>query len=185
MFQHTNSNRGFTLIEMLICIAVIAVLCGIAAPAFGKLIGKTQAQTARSQLAAAFNEARIAAVTHGKHVVVCPSVNQRTCGDTTQWQRGWIVFLDANHNRELDGDETPLSVGQALADGVAVVGSSGRVRIDYQPDGSARGTNATLTVCDRASGAADARTLVISQSGRVRYGSATAANAAACTNAAG
>ena len=44
MFQHTNSNRGFTLIEMLICIAVIAVLCGIAAPAFGKLIGKNESE---------------------------------------------------------------------------------------------------------------------------------------------
>jgi len=185
MFQRTNSNRGFTLIEMLICIAIIAILCGIAAPAFGKLIGKTQAQTARSQLTAAFNEARIAAVSHETHVVVCPSVDQHSCSDTMQWRRGWIVFLDANHNRELDGEETLLSVGQTLPDGVAVVGSIGRLRIDYQPDGSARGTNATLTVCDRASGAAEARTLVISQGGRVRYGSATAANAAACVNAAG
>lgn len=185
MFQHTNSNRGFTLIEMLICVAVIAILCGIAAPAFGKLIGRTHAQTARSQLMAAFNEARIAAVSHEMHVVVCPSEDQRTCSDTTQWQRGWIVFADTNHNREIDEGETPLSVGQALAAGVAVTGSSGRLRIDYQPDGSARGTNATLTVCDRAGGAAEARTLVISQGGRVRYGSATSASAATCMAAAG
>jgi len=185
MFQRNESNRGFTLIEMLICIAIIAILCGIAAPAFGKLIGKTHAQTVRSQLAVALNEARIAAVSHEMHVVVCPSEDQRTCSDTTQWQHGWIVFADANHNREVDVGEAPMSVGQALADGVAVTGSSGRLRIDYQPDGSARGTNATLTVCDRAGGAADARTLVISQGGRVRYGSATAANAAACMAAAG
>ena len=185
MFQRKDSNRGFTLIEMLICVAILAVLAGIAAPAFGKLIGKTRAQTARSQLAVAFNEARIAAVSHGKHAVVCPSQDQRTCSDTTQWQLGWIVFTDANHNREVDDGETPLSVGQALAGGVAITGSSGRLRIDYQPDGSASGTNATLTVCDRASGAAEARTLVINQGGRVRYGSATATNAAACLRAAG
>ena len=123
MFQRKDSNRGFTLIEMLICVAILAVLAGIAAPAFGKLIGKTRAQTARSQLAVAFNEARIAAVSHGKHVVVCPSQDQRTCSDTTQWQLGWIVFTDANHNREVDDGETPLSVGQALAGGVAITGS--------------------------------------------------------------
>lgn len=185
MFQHTNSNRGFTLIEMLICIAIIAILCGIAAPAFGKLIGKTHAQTARSQLAAAFNEARLAAISRETHVVLCPSEDQRKCSNTTQWQHGWIVFLDANHNREADAGETALSVGQTLGGGVAVVASSGRPRIDYQPDGSARGTNATLTICDRASGATQARTLVVSQSGRVRYGSATAENAAACMAAAG
>jgi len=185
MFQHTDSNRGFTLIEMLICIAILAVLAGIAAPAFGKLIGRTHAQTARSQLAVALNEARIAAVSRGMHVVVCPSEDQRTCSDTTQWQRGWIVFADPNHNRQADDGETLLSVSQALADGVGVTGSSGRLRIDYQPDGSARGSNATLTVCDRASGSSEARTLVVSQGGRVRYGSATAANAATCMAAAG
>lgn len=185
MFQRISQNRGFTLIEMLIGVAVIAILAGIAAPAFGKLIGRTHAQTVRSQLATALNEARIAAVSRGMHVVVCPSVDQRSCSDTTQWQRGWIVFADANHNRQIDDGEAPISVGQALPDGTAVVGSSGRLRIDYQPDGTARGTNATLTVCDRASGAAEARTLVINQSGRVRYGSATAANAAACLAAAG
>jgi len=185
MFQRTNSNRGFTLIEMLICVAILAILCGLAAPAFGKLIGRTHAQTARSQLAVAFNEARIGAVSHGMHVVLCPSEDQRRCSDTTQWQHGWIVFADVNHNRQLDDGEAPLSVGQALPAGVAVIGSSGRLRIDYQPDGSARGTNATLTVCDRASGAAEARTLVVSQSGRVRYGSASAENAANCMNVAG
>lgn len=185
MFQRIDSNRGFTLVELLIGVAILAILAGIAAPAFGKLIGKTHAQTARSALAVALNEARVAAVSRGRHVVACPSTDLRSCSDSTQWQRGWIVFVDANHNRQLDDGETTVSVGQALAQGTAIVGSSGRLRIDYQPDGSARGTNATLTVCDRASGAAEARTLVISQGGRVRYGSATAENAATCMAAAG
>lgn len=185
MFQRRVPSRGFTLIEMLIVLAVVATLAGLAAPAFGKLIGKTRAQAARSQLAVALNEARIGAVARGMHVVVCPSTDQRHCDDTTRWHHGWIVFADANHNRQIDEGEMPLSVGQALPNGVAVVGNSGRQRIDYQPDGSARGTNATLTVCDRSGGTAAARTLVINQSGRIRYGAASAANAAACLNAAG
>ena len=177
-------RSGFTLVELCVALAIVAVLALLAIPSFSRLLESARLDTVFHTATASLATARLASVTRQVPVAVCPSQDGRQCRRDLAWEDGWIVFLDPNHNRELDGDEAPLSVGQTLAEGVAVVGSNSRLRIDYQPDGSARGTNATLTVCDRTGGAAEARTLVISQSGRVRFGSATAENATACMNAA-
>ncbi|MCC6597098.1 MAG: GspH/FimT family pseudopilin [Rhodanobacteraceae bacterium] len=177
--------RGFTLVELICVLALAAILAGVALPSFGSLVGNTRSTTARLTLAGAFNTARISAVSQGRHVVLCPSANQQVCDDGEQWQHGWVAFVDADHDRELGSGDTVLTLQQALPEGTAVVGSSARSRINYQPDGSAGGSNATLTICDRSGGAASARTLVISASGRVRYGTASPAHIAQCLAAAG
>ena len=180
----THEARGFTLIELLMVLAIVAVLSTLAAPALGAFIGRTHARTARNVLETSLNQARIAAVNRGGHVVVCPSLNGERCARATAWHPGWILFDDLDRDRTRSADEPLLAVGQVRAAGVAIVASSGRLAIDYRPDGSASGTNLTLTVCDRHSGANGASTVVVSPSGRVRRGVATPAAAAACLAAA-
>lgn len=184
MHKPPFTNRGITLIELLIALAILAITLSLAAPAFGALIEKTHVRTARSALAAALGTARISAVSRGLHVVVCPSRDQATCSGGIEWQAGWVVFADENRDRERQADEAVLSVGDALPPGTAVVGSIGRPRVSYRPDGSATGTNLTLTFCER-SGRVEASTLVVNNAGRVRSGSASPAQAAACADAAG
>lgn len=175
--------RGITLIELLIALAILAVMVSLAAPSFGSLIEKTNVRNARSELSVALGAARIAAVSRTAHVVVCPSRDQRVCNDGIEWQAGWIVFVDANRDREHQADETVLSVGQARPAGTAIISSAGRPRAAYRPDGSATGSNLTLTFCERG-GRVEASTLVINNAGRVRSGTASPAQAAACANAA-
>ena len=157
-----RNNLGLSLIELLMTLAVLATLISVAAPAFGKLI-----------------TARILAASKNVHVVVCPSADQEYCGHTTEWQHGWLVFIDADDDGLRDADEDLLSVAQAQPNGVAIVSTVGRTRIDYRPDGSATGSNVTFTVCDRR-GSDDATALVINNAGRVRSGKPTAGAAAAC-----
>lgn len=176
---------GFTLIELLICIAILTTLLAVAAPSYAKLIGRTQGQVARTELDTALNFARMSAVNHNAHVVVCPSVDQQQCSRSTEWQHGWIVFADVDHNGSHSADEPVLATAQAQAAGVAILSTVGRLHVDYQADGSASGTNLTLTICDRTAGAADAATLTVNQAGRVRRGPATPTSAAACILAAG
>lgn len=178
-------SHGFTLIEALMVIAILATLLALAGPSYAGLFGRTQTRTARSALNVALSQARLAAIGRSVPVVVCPSADQWTCSRSTQWQHGWIVFADLDNDRERSGDEPLLSVAQAQPAGVAIVTSTGRLRIGYQPDGSAGGTNLSLTICDRAAGTAGATLLVISNTGRVRNGSPSAAQAAACLRAAG
>jgi type IV fimbrial biogenesis protein FimT len=185
MSHEASRNRGITLTELLMCIAILAVLLPLAMPSYANLIGRTHGQVARGDLDTALNLARIAAVSRGGHVIACPSSDQQQCSHTIQWQQGWIVFADLDHDGARTGDEPVLSAGQAQPAGVAILSSTGRLHVDYQPDGSAGGTNLTLTVCDRAAGAANATTLVVNQAGRIRHGVATPAAAAACMLAAG
>jgi type IV fimbrial biogenesis protein FimT len=181
----TLRTRGFTLIELLMCIAILAVLLAIAAPSYATLIGRTHGQTARGELDTALNLARMSAVTRGVHVVACPSDDGNQCSRTTQWHHGWVVFADPDHDGTRAAEEPVLATAQAQPAGVAILSTVGRLRVDYRPDGSAAGTNLTLTVCDRGAGAADATTLTVNQAGRVRRGTATQAAAAACIHAAG
>lgn len=185
MRKNTLHQRGFTLIELLMTVAILAVLLALGAPAYGKLIGRTHGQTARSALNASLSQARMTAVSRSEHVVACPSEDQQTCTRTTQWHHGWLVFADLDHDRAHSADEPVITVQQALPAGVAILSTTGRLHVDYQADGSAGGTNLTLTICDRSGGAENATTLVINQAGRIRNGAASPAAAAACLRAAG
>jgi type IV fimbrial biogenesis protein FimT len=173
--------NGFTLIEFMMTTAVLAILVAAAAPAFGNLIQSTEAQTSRSTLTTALGVARIFAVSKSANVVVCPSSDQQYCGHTTEWQHGWLIFVDSNHDGSRDISEELLSVSDAQPEGVAILTTAGRTHVNYQPDGSAPGSNVTFTVCDRR-GNGLATSLVINNVGRVRSGTPTEAAAAACEN---
>lgn len=177
--------HGFTLVELSMTLAILAALLLLAAPSYAGLTARTHARTTRSTLNTALSEARLAAVGRSVHVVVCPSADQRNCERTTQWQHGWIAFADLDHDRTRSPDEPLLTVAQAQPPGVAIVTSSGHLLVDYQPDGSADGTNLGLTICDRAVGASYALQLVVSNAGRTRNGTPSAAQVAACLAAAG
>jgi len=179
MHTTTRNPRGFTLVELLMTLAVLAILTACAAPAFGNLISSTGARASRSNLIAALNTARIFAASKTAQVVVCPSADGQYCGHTTEWQHGWLIFIDANRDNARDDGEDLLAVGEKQPDGVAILSTAGRTHVDYRPDGSATGSNVTFTVCDRR-GASDATALVINNAGRVRAGEPTPAAAAAC-----
>jgi len=175
-------NLGFTLIELVITVAVVAVLLATAMPAFGSLSQSTKAQTARSTLSAALGTARLAAVSRTSSIVVCPSRDQQYCGRTTEWQHGWLVFVDSDSDGARDAGEELLEASQAQPEGVAILSSTGRMRISYHADGSSPGSNITLTVCDRR-GAGHASALIINNAGRVRSGTPSDVAAAACVGA--
>lgn len=179
MHMHAKRIAGVTLIELLIVISIIAVLTTMAMPALDGLKQSVASRSARSALSVSINQARIKAAMQGRQVVVCPSLNQNNCEHNLRWQNGWISFVDGNKNGEHDADEDIIGVTQAQPSGVVILSTSGRHRIRYQGDGTSDGSNLTLTVCDRR-GVTSARTLVISNSGRLRSGTATPAQAAAC-----
>jgi type IV fimbrial biogenesis protein FimT len=170
--------QGVTLIELLIVLSIIAVLTTIAMPALGNLKQAGAQRSARSALSVAINQARIAAAMRRQQVIVCPSANQIDCDRNLRWQHGWIAFYDRNNDSSHDAGEEIVTLAQNQASGLAILSSSGRHRIRYQADGTSDGTNLTLTFCDRR-GAANASTLVLSNSGRLRSGKPSSAQAAA------
>ena len=169
-------NKGLTLIELIFCVAIVSVLCAISLPAIGGLLADSQARASNNLLVTALNLARVSAANRQDEVVLCPSSDQRHCTGGVWWQNGWIVFQDLDHDGARSDSEPILSAAQAQA-GMAIESTSGRQHVVYRPDGSATGTNVTITLCDRR-GAAKASAIVINNGGRPRQGKPTATEAA-------
>lgn len=164
--DQATKQFGFTLIELIFTLAVLAVLVSIGTPSLGNLIHGVQSRSARGALIGSLNLARMTAVTARRLVIVCPSSNHAGCDDSLRWHSGWIVFEDRNQNNKRDADDPLLEVVGAQQ-GVAIATTAGRKFVRYRPDGSASGTDLTFTVCDRR-GPKAAAAIVVNNPGRVR-----------------
>lgn len=109
--------KGFTLIELMVTITVLAILVGIAIPSFRNIIDNNRSLALAQEGQAALQYARSEAVKRKRNVTICRSVNKTACENGTDWSVGWLV-------REVGGDI--LKVGDA-ATGMTVSGPSNGV----------------------------------------------------------
>jgi type IV fimbrial biogenesis protein FimT len=147
--------RGFTLMELIIAVAILAILMGIAAPSLRDLMMNATVTSQANDLMSAFAVARSEAIKRGVRTGVCTSTNGTSCTNS-QWHEGWIVFLDSDANGAVDGGTAPLKV-QPATDGQNTLTSvnhgtngAGARFIGYSPAGSLVGTllTVTYTLCD-------------------------------------
>ena len=170
---------GWTLVELLIALAILGILAGFAVSSVGGLIQAGRASAAHTDLLAALTKARGAATVHERDVRVCPSADGATCADTYHWESGWIVYVDANNNNRKDAADVVIGSYPKLGDGVRLITSTGRRTIEFQPSGGNGGSNATFTLCDRR-GPSKAQAFAMSNAGGLR---AVAPSATAVTEA--
>jgi len=140
---HMNSHRGFTLIELMVTIAVLAVLLGIAIPSFTESTLGSRLRTQANELAAGALLARSEAIKRNSAVRMCVSADGASC-ITGGWEQGWVVFHDADDDGALDTGEAVLLQHQAAASGFKITGTVASVRFQGTGVGA---TQATLTVC--------------------------------------
>lgn len=165
--MHTEVHiRGFTLTELMIVLAISGILAMIGTPAMAGLLARVSERNAESAIANVLRQARTAAVMHNIRTLVCPSRDGRQCRSGDDWQHGWIVVADADHDGQADPGTQVLAVANAMPPGTRVVTSRGRGHITFQPTGSAGGSNVRFTICHarRRNG----KSVVVSNSGRVR-----------------
>lgn len=174
-----STQHAFTLIELMIAVAIVAILVGIALPAFASARAAAQTQTLRDALLAALTESRTAAAFYERDTILCPSRDGETCDDSFEWQHGFIAAIDLNNNERIDDADRRLLYRGEVKD-VRLLTSSGRKRIQFQPNGSNAGSNATFTFCDQR-GPMRAIALVMNNRGDLREDRPSAtATAAAC-----
>lgn len=157
---------GFTALELIITMAIIAILLTMGIPAFQNYSWNMRMKAAMDTLQTDLNLARGHAISHNSKTVICPAGNEYDCSGQAVWQDGWMVFTDINDDRKRQGTEPLLKYSGALAR-LNISSSSSRTYLRFFPNGSSPGSNATIRFCDRR-GAAYSGAITVSNSGRIR-----------------
>lgn len=184
--------RGFTLIELMVTLAVGAIVLAFAFPAFDDFVRNNRRAAAVNEFMAAANLARAEALRRSSRVTLCRSIDIHNdpldpdpdcdvSGDGGGWEHGWFSFSDLNNDNlfdrdgvdnslNTDDDEIILSVNQGLSDNFRLRGNNNlEQRLSFAPSGEAAGaTNGTLSFCDTQDNGKNARNVVVAMTGRVR-----------------
>ncbi len=120
---------GWSLIELMIVLAVAALLLTAAAPQYGDWVARYQVANEAQQLAESMNLARAEAIKRGQRVNLCRTADRQRCGSGGGWDAGWLVYVDINRNGHIDDDEPLLRTESAAASGIRV--TANRPLTDY------------------------------------------------------
>ncbi|OOG55240.1 hypothetical protein B0E47_10690 [Rhodanobacter sp. B05] len=93
MIDMPARSRGFSLLELMITITVMAILLAIAVPSFRDVIHRNEVSSASNALLASVSYARSESVTRSQLVSMCPSADGASCTSTgTAFEPGWLVY---------------------------------------------------------------------------------------------
>jgi len=140
--------RGFTLIELLTTLVVTGVSLAILVPSWSGLANRSQIRGTANQLLTHLRYARNEAVSRNMHISLCPSDDGISCSrDPRGWQRGYLVFVDDDRDRDRTPNETLLRIQGAQHRQLQLHSTAGRPAVKFRPDGAAWSTNTTFSVC--------------------------------------
>ena len=169
-------TSGYTLVETLTVVAILAVLLAVGVPGFADTLARHRVRTAMHLVSSDLAMARSSAIMRRAQVVACPGTRAAGCRGDADWSQGWIVFADPDGNRRPDVSGDMLRISDAPAgSGSGLRVSATRNFIRYQRDGRSAGTNLTVRFC---TGQMLSGEIVVSNLGRVR--SVRPARATAC-----
>lgn len=141
-------SGGFTLIELMITIAVLAILLAIAVPSFQILITNMTITSAANEITAALQQTRMEAIRRNRSVTFHLDTN-----------RQWTIYVDINGDGAYTSEDDLIRQGSYEAR----VGAPGTaMNVVY----TSLGTGTATSVCLAVSGHASSRLITIEASGR-------------------
>jgi len=148
-----NKTKGFTLLELMITLAIVAIVVSVGVPSFRAIIMDNRLVSQTNQFVRSINLTRSAAVRYQRSATLCISANYDaaipTCSAGTDWSNGWIIWVDKDRDAVTDANEV-VSVFPPLAESTTFT-SAAASSFSY----SARGfilAGDDLSVCDDRSG---------------------------------
>jgi type IV fimbrial biogenesis protein FimT len=159
-------HRGFSLIEVMVAVAILVILSTLAAPSFRSMIANNRITAQANDLVSDLAAARSEAIKRPGSVSICGSSDGLACD--SHWSQGRLVFVDGDANGAVDGGDEILRVrealkGQTLVDAFPPVGTAATHYLSYSSSGFSSASG-TFTLCQSGY---IGRVITISQTGRV------------------
>lgn len=163
MRKSTRNNLGFSLLELMVVVAIVGIGLAIAVPNLTEFVRNARASNATNDLYAELSLVRTEAIKQKRPVSICASTDGLACsGDAGDWGMGRIIFQDLDGDGLLENSDATRDVDNsgaiAAADAVIrVIGASKDLEvtqdpanngaITYRPLGSVAGGASQFTVC--------------------------------------
>lgn len=158
-----NTNKGFTLIELIIAVAIMSIMLTVGLPSFQSTIANNRLTSTTNAMVSALQLAKSEAMKQHKTVVVRKKNND--------WANGWEVFVDdLIENKVFDAGETVLVVTtfDQLNSTIQMVSTPNYTNyISFSATG--RATAGHFTFCSGT----DYRSVIIAMTGRIRTSTVT------------
>ncbi|HSC75875.1 MAG TPA: GspH/FimT family pseudopilin [Pseudomonadales bacterium] len=162
--------RGYTLMEFLVVMSISSILLSLALPVFSSTFKRMQGDTVIYSLAGAYQLARSTAISQRQSVVFCARADAQTCGN--DWTRGALVFADPNDNRIQDSDERIVADIAAPPTGsqLKMRAALNKQYLRFMGNGMLENTAGSMVYCPPNGTERDARTMIFTRNGRLRFG---------------
>lgn len=108
--------KGFTLIEVIMTIVLIGILAAIAYPSYRAVIQNIRVSAITNDFMATLSYARSEALKRDQSISICPAADSSltSCGASTDWANGWIVFVDPDADGTIGSSSDRLKTHDAL-----------------------------------------------------------------------
>ena len=173
MTTQKHNMVGFTLIELIVTMAIGAIIMTQAVPSFLTSIKNNRLTTETNKLVADINLARSEAIKRGVNLMVCsttdPSAASPTCAASTTWSNGWLVFADDNGTGDFEAaNDTLIRVGLGQSSNSSIGFISTDNTLTYTAEGlTTSASTIVIAICDDR-GTTDGRQIQVNPTGRPR-----------------
>lgn len=176
MRNQSEYNTGFTLLELIITIAIVGILVGVAIPSFTSIITSNRLTAYANELVTTLNLARNEAVKRGISVTV-RKVDDNSFtnkGAGANWEDGWDIFTDADSDGNFETGDVLIRTYDPLKFSYTLRGNNFSNFIRFASSGQSN-TNGSFVICDNSDGnnvpeANTSKLIIVNSVGRGRMG---------------
>lgn len=171
-------QKGFTLVELVITLAVAGVLLGIGVPNFQNFVKNNRMVSQTNEIMADLNYTRSEALKRSRNVHICktsdPKAVTPVCNATTSdaWTKGWLIWADENGNNVLDNSPVNelLRINEGASGSITIKTTNADIKneVIFTKLGLLSNLGGTFNLCDDR-GSSKGRVVSITTTGRPSF----------------
>lgn len=162
LFTSPRQHEGLTLLEMLIAVAISAILVTTVTPSISNILTHNRITSDINRLSALAQHARFTAINEQLTVTLCATTDYINC--SSEWRNGKMIFIDINSNSKRDEDERLIASADPLHQRNAISGVTDPILFAQEGSSSIR---TTITLCPDDQDTTFATALLIALHGRI------------------